>query len=67
MRYRTPLEEARDRRAEALAAYNATWRKDPTAKGYPKVDKALARLHQAEAEVERLEALAASPTWRVAR
>lgn len=34
----------------ALAHYNATWREHPTAKGFPLVDKALDKLHEAEAE-----------------
>lgn len=45
-----------DRRA-AEAAYKAAWRKNPTAKGFRAVDRALDKLHAAEAEEARLRQL----------
>lgn len=35
----------------ARRAYNAEWRRDPTAKNYPAVDKALDKLNDAEKQV----------------
>jgi hypothetical protein len=47
---RTPLERARDNVLNATARYNRAWRAQPTAKGYPRVDKALDKLEAAERE-----------------
>jgi hypothetical protein len=35
--------------------YNATWREHPTAKGFPLVDKALDKLHEAERELHEFD------------
>lgn len=50
------LAEAREATRAASAAYKAVWRKDPTAKGYAKVDVALDVLHDAEASERALKA-----------
>lgn len=51
------LRKAMEERRAAEAAYKAAWRKDPTAKGFPAVDRALDKLHEAEAEETRLRQL----------
>ena len=42
------LDWAMDQRITATTAYKRAWLIDPTAKGYPKVDRALNRLERAE-------------------
>jgi len=51
---RETLAEAREATRAANAAYQAAWRKEPTAKGYARVDAALDVLHQAEASERAL-------------
>ncbi len=53
---REALAEAREATLAAKAAYNAAWRKNPTARGYAKVDAALDVLHDAEASERALQA-----------
>ena len=56
------LDAAVTERINAHANYNKTWRDDPTAKGYPKVDKALARLQEAERQEAHVRELIANAT-----
>lgn len=52
---RSALERARENTQAANRAYKAAWRKDPTARGWAKVDVALEALNQAEANERALE------------
>lgn len=48
------LSTAENKVLELTLAYNRTWRKHPTAAGYPVVDKALEKVHEAERELEQV-------------
>lgn len=50
------LAKAKETEAKARAAYNAEWRRDPTAKNYPKVDVKLDAYNEATTQREALEA-----------
>lgn len=50
------LAKAKELEAITRAAYNGEWRRDPTAKNYPKVDRKLDAYNEAQTQREALEA-----------